>query len=296
MTESSSQLFSLRAILYSQSKHFDYSGKFERMKSMKLKIVTLNCFDSPLSLNRGERIYSLIKRVISSRPDIVCFQEITFSRTAQNLEKLLGKNGYRISLNTGSVFNKGGLFIASLFPIIESQFYRFKNQGPFNSLQVTDRILGKGFQKVTLLVNNNKVTLFNVHLAAVYISKSESEKMTLEDQCNQLACSIIKDVGEIIVCGDFNFPPSNPLYSELLTLTKLIDASKDDGPITVSKNNTNRQGLYKNGSDVKLDYTFVSYGLSKNISSRVIFDDLYEIKGKRVHLSDHFGLQTQLNI
>jgi len=282
--------------LRSLRERFNYKGKFEKIKSMKLKTITLNCFDSPLSLNRVERIHCLAKELLALKPDIICLQEITFSKTAKKLENFFSSSGYSVSSNTDLMINKGGLFIATKLPISESVFERFKNQGPFLSLQFTDRILGKGFQKVTMKTNGGQILLLNVHLASVYEKNADKEKETLKDQFAQLVNAIKSKNGEIIVCGDFNFSPKNQLYSEFLKMTKLQDSSKNSNLITVSKYNTNRQGLYKNGENLKLDYIFLSNKLSSGSRSQVIFDSLYDLRNKQIHLSDHFGLVTRLNV
>jgi len=265
------------------------------MKSIKLKIITLNCFDSPLSLNRIKRINKLISEILILKPDILCLQEITFSKTAYKLKNIFELNELNVLFNDDSVFNRGGLFVASSFPILKAEFDRFKDQGPLLSFQVTDRVMGKGFQKTTLLIDHKEVVLFNVHFACVYNNNSVKETETLRNQCNQLVNTIKKEKGDVIVCGDFNFSPVNEQYLNFLSSTKLID-SANASLVTVSMNNTNRQGLYKIGANLKLDYIFISSNLSRDIGSQVVFDDLFNVENRRVHLSDHFGLLTRLNV
>src|SRR3989344_2745462 len=126
---------------------------------MELKIITLNCFDSPLSIIRIARINIIITKIISLRPDIVFLQEITFSKTATKIGEVFKNNGYKVFYNADSVFNRGGLFVASLLSLDTSQFVRFTNQGKLLSLQFTDRVLGKGYQRMTLSVSGKIIVL-----------------------------------------------------------------------------------------------------------------------------------------
>ena len=104
---------------------------------------------------------------------------------------------------------------------------------------------------------------------------------------------------KLIVSGDFNFKPSNYLYTKLLDITHLVDPSFGTDSITVFANNTTswkfNLGL-KFNLNKKIDYTLVSKDLAKDITQKVIFDELSKIKNKEIHLSDHFGLLTSLKI
>jgi endonuclease/exonuclease/phosphatase family metal-dependent hydrolase len=262
---------------------------------MKIKIITLNCFDSPLSFNRKARQEALIPKIIALKPDIVFLQEIAFSETAIRIAKMFQEKGYNVYYDADFVFNRGGLFTASLFPLSNFEFIRFSNQGKFLSLQATDRILGKGYQQMKLSLNEKDILLFNVHLASVYKDNSAREQKILQDQFEMLSQRLEKGK-YLIVSGDFNFSPKNSFYSKLLKTRELTDPLLDSKLVTVSSKNTNRQGLYKNDSNVKLDYTFISKRLFNKVKSKVIFDKLFEVDGQKVHLSDHFGLLTTLEV
>jgi len=260
---------------------------------MATTLVTLNCFDSPLSLSRHSRLNLLAAKIISLKPDLIFFQEITFTKTAAQFASLFREHGYKVYYDAGFILNKGGLFTASLLPLGPSRFVRFKNQGKFLSLQFTDKILGKGYQQLQLSLGGKDVTLFNVHLANVYNHNSPGEQKILQNQLKQLTQSLT-EVKNAIVCGDFNFSPASPLYTTLLETTNLIDPLSHSNLVTVSSGNTHRQGPLKQGTGQKLDYTLISKGLFQKVVSQVIFSQLFQVNNQNIHLSDHFGLLVTL--
>lgn len=259
---------------------------------MDLKIINLNCFESPLSMNRKDRIWDLIFKIINLNPGIVCLQEINFSQTAYKISEIFRNEGYEVFYDADLVFNRGGLFIASRYPIESADFKRFKNQGTFFSLQITDRVLGKGYQKVTLSIIGSRITLYNAHLATAYRGNSEAQNKTLRSQFNQIVEDIKNQKENLIVAGDFNFSPESTFYTDFLNETGLVDPLSDTNSITISRNNTHKNGFYRMRTDGKSDYTFVSREISKDISQKVIFEELIRIKDRDVNLSDHFGLLT----
>jgi len=259
---------------------------------MELKIINLNCFESPLSADRKARIWDLIPKIISLNADIICLQEINFSKTATRVSEMFRKEGYSTFQNADRLFNRGGLFLATKFPIKESAFSRFTDQGTLDSLQLTDRLLGKGFQRVVLSTNEGDIVLYNVHLVNVYEKDSRSQKKVLTSQFNQLIEEVNIEKEKLIVSGDFNFFPDDVLHAELLKVNNLVDPLSDSGSITISRYNTHKNGFYKIVSDGKTDYTLVSKDLSGEIRQKVIFDELFNINGEKMNLSDHFGLLT----
>ncbi len=259
---------------------------------MKLRILTQNCFESPLSTNRHLRLNILVDSIISQNPDIVFLQEIIFSKTAHRISKIFNQQGYSTYFSPGSILNRGGLFTASKLPFQNFKFIPYQNQGQILSLQLTDRTIQKAFQSFTLKLGLQEINLINTHLLSVY-RNSDSETSQLNSQLSELIVQI-SNLENLILSGDLNFSPDSKFYEQLINQCHLSDSSNQDDLITVSPKNTNRSGFYKNSQNEKLDYTLVSHSLSKNISSKLIFDKPYQIGNKKQHLSDHFGLLTNI--
>jgi endonuclease/exonuclease/phosphatase family metal-dependent hydrolase len=259
----------------------------------KISLISINCFGLPLS-DRNHRLAVLISEITKYKPDIVCLQEVFFPKTAFAVSQELSKAGYDIFYSKGKIFNKGGLLTSTISPMAKKRFVRFTSQGSLLSLQITDRFLGKGYQKVELLINRKKITLLNTHVACAYIRHSKKEKQSQKEQLSQL----VNDVGKskkIILTGDLNFAPEESLYSELIQKTSLADPSENAGLITFPGINTNRKGFHIGYSSCRLDYTLVSKDMAVR-KQQVIFKDKFNIRGKWRQLSDHFGLLTEIEI
>jgi len=261
---------------------------------MKIKIITINCFDTPLSLKRSARIKYLISELIKLRADVICFQELVFLKKVKRISKIFEDIGYRTFYTPGKRINRGGLLVASRYPIICSEYFKFKNQATLFSFQLTDRLLSKGYQKIKIEVNGKIVTIINTHLVSLYKNISVKENKILLKQFSELLDGIKTGRERTIVAGDFNISLTDNLYKEIEEKTYLFDPLRGGNLITVAKNNTQRKNFYKIRKDARLDYILISKDL-KNISQGIILNDLYLVRGKKINLSDHYGLMMEVS-
>lgn len=262
---------------------------------MKLNIITLNCFDSPLLLKRKARIDRLISELVSYRADIYCFQELIFLKRAKRISKIFEKLGYYSFFTPGKRLNKGGLLFVSKYPIQKSEYIKFKNQATPFSFQLTDRFLKKGYQKNELVIEGKKITVINTHLVSLYKTISAKEKRVLLNQYKELLDDLNKIKNKTIVAGDFNISFTEKMYQELEEKTNLFDPFRNENIITVSKDNTQRKHFYKIKKDTRLDYVLLSND-SKMLNFKVILKDLYRLNRKNINLSDHYGLMVEVEI
>lgn len=262
---------------------------------MELQLLSFNCYDHPRSLSRIRRITKLASEILRLKPDIVCLQEISFADTAHKLSNTLQEKGYDTFYQADRFINHGGLFLASLSPLKSCAFTRFPKQGFFLSTQIGDAFLRKGYQQATISVNKRSITFFNTHLVSVYRKDSQRQANISMAQIKQLSEAIHAEKAPVIATGDFNFTPNEQQYSFFLQQTQLTDPFSGCDIVTVSKTNTNRQGLYKCHYNEKIDYTFLSQSI-KLKNQKVIFDDMFPIGKRQLHLSDHFGLLTTIEI
>jgi len=263
---------------------------------MKIKIITINCFDTPLSLKRSARIKHLISELVKFKVDVLCFQELVFLKKVKSISKIFEEIGYYTFYTPGRRINKGGLLVVSRYPVISSEYLKFKNQATLFSFQLTDKLLKKGYQKIKIEVNGRIVTIVNTHLVSLYKYISVKENRILFKQFSELLDGIKteRERERTIVAGDFNISLTDNLYKEIEEKTNLFDPLRGENLITVCKNNTQRKNFYKIRKDARLDYILISKDL-KNISQRIILNDLYTIRGKKIHLSDHFGLMVEIS-
>jgi endonuclease/exonuclease/phosphatase family metal-dependent hydrolase len=260
---------------------------------MKIKIITINCFDTPLSLKRSARIKHLISELILFKADVICFQELIFLKRVRRISKIFEDTGYHTFFTPGKRLNRGGLLIVSRYPIISSEYVKFKSQATPFSFQLTDRLLRKGYQKIIVDIDGKTFSIINTHLVSLYKRVSGKENIILLKQFLEFLNGIKEEKERAIVAGDFNMALSENLYKELQEKTNLYDPLRGENLVTVSKCNTQRKNFYKIRNDTRLDYILLSKDL-KTVNQRIILDGLHTIRGKKINLSDHFGLMMEV--
>ncbi|KKU11146.1 MAG: hypothetical protein UX14_C0002G0010 [Parcubacteria group bacterium GW2011_GWF1_45_5] len=263
-----------------------------------MKIVSLNAFESPLSRTNKIRLKKLTEELLRLKPDIICLQEIIKAKTARRIQKLLQPYGYRTFIQPKRIFNHGGLVCAVKLPVIKHEFTPFKNQGVHVSLQLAERIIKKGYQCVKLQTDTFPVTVFNTHVASIFRKKSKKQLQTRFVHVRQLLDAIVKTKGNIISTGDYNFTPHDQEHRFMEKAGGLTDPLEITYFPTVSPKNTNRKKSFIWPKySVRHDYTWLSKGLLKKLhKQKIIFDTPYKIKRRFIHLSDHYGILTELKV
>jgi endonuclease/exonuclease/phosphatase family metal-dependent hydrolase len=236
-----------------------------------------------------------INEIIKLNPDIVCLQEIISKGQINIVKNKLTSSGYHIFNEEGFVFNKGGLVFASKFPILNKEFIEFKNQGKLLSLQLSDRIINKGYQKVEIEIDSQKIQFYNVHIVSRYNGSSLKEKVEQIHQLDQLGEDLEADRDRNKVCiGDFNTQSSGDYYMRFINKTFLIDPLARDC-ITYSPENTNSKQKFSFDHNSRIDYILFSPSI-KQIETSIIFKNEFIIENRKQHLSDHFGIQSVFEI
>jgi endonuclease/exonuclease/phosphatase family metal-dependent hydrolase len=264
-----------------------------------LSIVSLNCFDISLGkfTNRKPRLQKLFETIIDHSPDIICLQEITFRHTFHHARILLELAGYTVfPTDTHLPFLiRSGLLTASRLPILTSSFHRFADQGSLFALDIVERWSNRGYHRVTIQPKTGKpMTIINTHLHCPF-GAFNTPKMprTSQKQYEQMKHQETLHTRTILT-GDLNIVPTNELYFEI---TKTLqDPLANADKITISPNNTNR--LCFSESSGRIDYTLVSKDLIRSVQNQtIIFDTPVKLtNGSIAHLSDHYGVWTELSI
>jgi exonuclease III len=262
-------------------------------------IISLNAFESPLSRTNKARLKKLTKELLRLKPDIICLQEIIKAKTAKRLAKTFTQFGYQVFCQPKKIFNHGGLWCAVKLPVLDFIFIPFKKQGSRLSLQLAERIIKKGFQRLALKTkDDNVLILFNTHLASIFKQQSKKQLKTRLGHVQQLINIISSDKNLTILSGDCNFTPHDPEHHLMEKSTGLVDPMEIVYYPTVSPQNTNRKkSLIWPKYSLRHDYTWISKGLSSYLhQQKIIFDQPYPIKKKLIHLSDHYGIWTELRM
>ena len=261
---------------------------------MEISIVTLNCFYNPLS-NNSFRIKSALLEIAKLKPDIICLQEVISPRQTNISREILKSLNYNLYYVPSLYFTKGGLIFATKFSLGKCEFVKFKNQGKLLSLQITDRILAKGFQKIELNINSKKVSIYNTHIVSRYKNTSFEEKNEQSKQLEELIKIINSDQSMYKICfGDFNIQSHGDYYSHFIDKTDLID-SLGENQITFSSKNIHIKKRFNIDFDSRIDYVLYSKNI-KNIETKVVFDTPLNISNKLQPISDHFGIYSTLEI
>ena len=197
------------------------------------------------------------------QPDFVCLQEVVFG---YHFNSFLLPNYHRYWSKKLGAINKGGLVILSKEKAISYQFVQFSAQGKFNSFQLVERMISKGF----LVAEFDKFVLINTHLVASHTKIHRDRDPNNLSQLNELLDFVDTQTKPIILAGDLNFSPKSKHY-QLLT-RHLQDQTKDIF-VTFEKFGT------------KLDYICTT--TSTNTTCEIV-------TLKPFPPSDHFGLLMKI--
>lgn len=263
-----------------------------------LSLLSLNCFDISLLgiFSRKLRLKRLAKEIIRRSPDVVCLQEINFVDSTGLYQALFRSAGYhvipeKVSFN---ILNPGGLFTASKLPVESSEFIKYTNQGSTGISDIVERIIIKGYHKIVIKPGKAPpITVINTHLhypmGEFYTSEvppltsAEYEQIYLNENLSK----------RTIFTGDMNILPSNKLYLQICKT--MHDPLAQSKTYTVSPKNTHRKLLSHNKG--RIDYSFISKDLATHASQRVTLNRPVHLEGNETgHLSDHYGIWTELSL
>ena len=217
---------------------------------------------------RKENWQIISKKISQIQPDVVCLQEVVFTRQANcfNLDTY-----YKSLVPLNSHVNCGGVMVLSKVIPKKVEFIKFTKQGAIFSFQLGERMIQKGF----LVVEFDDFTVINTHFTADHKKnwREKNLKTTLE-QTKELLDYVKTTIGDdkkLFILGDLNFTPQNKSYEEMEKL-KLEDIT-DNIPFTYID------------KKAKLDYIFTNFRPFYTFSEIVPF-----IKPP----SDHFAMLTEL--
>jgi endonuclease/exonuclease/phosphatase family metal-dependent hydrolase len=241
----------------------------------RLHIYTQNAFGLPFT-RRARRFQALAGLIRDLAPDVAFLQEALFAGD----ERHFRIEGYHAAFIPGGMFNRGGLLTLCRVPLTRVRFHPFRAQGAWHNLQLSDRLLGKGWLEAEAA--DWGITLVNTHLVSTY---QESHRFVHDlEQRAQLeqVLRMMAHLGPSVLAGDFNFTENTPYHS-------IAEALVEDVA----------RGLHPLGQDhlqPKLDHIFVR-GLGR-LEARARWINPGTLAGSRgaVALSDHGGISVELNL
>jgi endonuclease/exonuclease/phosphatase family metal-dependent hydrolase len=239
----------------------------------RLHIYTQNAFGLPFT-RRARRFRALSELIREMAPDVVFLQEVMFPGDEGHFRI----EGYHAACVPRGLFNGGGLLILCRAPLSRVRFHPFRAQGAWHNLQLSDRLLGKGWLEAE--VADWGLTLVNTHLVSTY---QESRRFVHDpgqrSQLEQMLRSVAR-LGPAVLAGDFNFTAGTPFHT--LAEACLEDVGRGLLPLG--------QGRLQ----PELDHVFVrGLGWKEARAEWVLPGALAGTRGA-VPLSDHAGVRVEL--
>ncbi len=253
-------------------------------ENLSLRLVTYNIWGLPWCLNgaRPSRYAQIAHELERLDPDIILLQEAWTAKARKSAPR---DGRWLIARGAGQhlIFQQNGLVTLSRFPIIGGAFY------PFSHATFPDALVRKGVLKTTLrLPGGHVLNVWNVHL------QDAGQVGVRRLQIDQLIARVHEaEDGQIadLVGGDFNSTPESPLYRELETAF---------GPSVQSLGGIRPfvtwDGLSsKPGAGQTLDYIFVRPRVPLE-ELRAVPQVAFFARNRRDRLSDHFGIEAEVNL
>ena len=230
-----------------------------------MKIFNLNTWMLPLGLSKlnNKRFNRIYEFIIKEQPDIICLQEVWFSKYVKKLQKL----NYNIFSQAKGFFNRSGL-VTMTKKKHNAEFIKF----PEYKTSLLHKVAKRGFHKVKV----EDVTFFNAHL---YVMPGVENTLIAKKELN-----IIKKhmSGKAILCGDMNiekkeFDKFNNKYFSYAENTKNTFSSLN--PLI------KKWWDPKMIADKKIDYILIKNPVKFTFKSEIV-------KGE---MSDHYGILSEIN-
>jgi endonuclease/exonuclease/phosphatase family metal-dependent hydrolase len=241
----------------------------------RLHLFTQNVFGLPFT-RRARRFRALSDLIRELAPDVAFLQEVLFAGD----EEYFQIEGYHAASVPSGWFNRGGLLILCRTPLTRVRFQPFRAQGAWHNLQLSDRLLGKGWLEAEAAAWG--ITLVNTHLVSTY---QESRRFVHDpEQRSQLEqmLRVVADLGPSVLAGDFNFTENTPFHG--LTETIAEDVARGLHPLATGH------------LQPKLDHIFVrGLGRTEAQAKWILPGTLAGTRGM-VPLSDHAGVSVELNL
>ncbi|BCJ46217.1 hypothetical protein GCM10010168_51660 [Actinoplanes ianthinogenes] len=210
--------------------------------------------------------------------DIVCLQEVMYRAHAD-----LVRREFPHSACAGMVVLKGGLLLLSRRPIERWRFVRYPMSGPMR----TEFLMRKG----ALIAEIGDLVVVNTHLSANRDDDwSPTNRYTLVERAElDVLAGILADIDQsrpLVVAGDLNLPRTASVLADFRTAAGLTDVLAGDARPTY-------RPTPRWPEPPALDHLLVRGGITAR-ADLVFQDEMALPDGRRVHLSDHYGIAADI--
>lgn len=254
-----------------------------------LRLLTLN------ALFKGDvepRLRALGAIVERDRYDVVCLQEVMWRRHARLLARLAPAYPHR--LHTGAVLLEGGLVMLSRWPIVHARFVRFPPTRPVRP----ELLMRKGAQVAVLDPPGGRFALVNTHLSANRDddwSPANRYSAVARTELDRLAGGLdgLDPALPAVLTGDLNLPRDSPALAGFRERAGLRDPMAGDTRPTY-------RPTPRFPAPPAFDHVLLrpAPGREPAARCRLVFEDetVPLPDGRRVFLSDHYGIEAELTL
>mgnify|MGYP002619857429 CR=1 FL=1 len=198
---------------------------------VRLRLATQNVKAMYLqSTYREERMHGIADLIIEHEADIVCFQEVFIAKCRQILVDRLAEAGlgHHVYFRCGLVGS--GLLFVSRYPIIETRFERYKNEGNPFAWHHGDYWAGKGMAAIRVVHPEGHLVVYGTHAHAAYKNRYERTRLRQMEQAAVFINTTAPEGVPVFVMGDINCEPHEDGYAALVDgaeLTRMMTVESD---------------------------------------------------------------------
>ena len=198
---------------------------------VRLRVATQNVKAMYIqSTHREERMHGIAGLLIEHEADIVCFQEAFIAKCRQILVERLGEAGleHHVYFRCGLIGS--GLLFVSRYPIIETRFERYKNEGNPFALHHGDYWAGKGIASIRVVHPDGHLVVYGTHVHAAYRNPYERTRLKQMHQATAFVNETAPEGIPAFVLGDINCEPHEDGYKTLVegaSLTRMMTLDSD---------------------------------------------------------------------
>jgi endonuclease/exonuclease/phosphatase family metal-dependent hydrolase len=200
-------------------------------KPITLKIVTFNVWDSYFFPDHKRRMIEIGKFLARQDPDLVGIQEAFIEKDRELLLDQLKDSRLKYWEYFPSGAMGSGLMIISAFPLQETDFHKYSENGKWYKPWQGDWYAGKGaaHARIKLPEDIGHIDFYNTHAVAGYEKQDDLHTEDRVVQMKELAAFIKETSAEAfpaILVGDINCSPGSTEYQALIEqamLTRLMN-------------------------------------------------------------------------
>lgn len=160
-----------------------------------MKCLSVNLWNINLPIE--PRMEALNVFVSQEKPDIICFQEVSYFNGKLQIEDICHNNGYYLTYQKSDLWNgrEEGLAIASQKKIVHKNVFFLPNDYSYNDMQ---RIL----LKCQIIIDEQSIIVYNTHLA-YHLLSNKTRLLQNSFIADKMKSDIVSN-SNVILCGDFN--------------------------------------------------------------------------------------------